>query len=606
METLRRFTNNTRVIVCQLAPAGFFTRWILPFATGFLFGTYRLPAAVTGGYSVRFALPPAALAFLDAVLTTDRRGPISPPSLSAAAGAALGSLAGGNLAGCAAALLLFACVSVISSRRRLLNVEHHAVLLAVSLLMLPLGIPLRAWQEFTSGTVLIHILGTGVTVLFALVETAALGAFSLISMKRPVSDALSVSTAVFAGLIAAAFQTARPLGIGLGAVFAALFCMTAAKMKGIGGVSLAAIVAVMRVISTNGDLLLIAVLCTCTLSACLFSGLGKWGTAAGFAVPAIAFYAVIHGTGTLRIAEILLALALFLLLPQRLFEPADRTIRPGRDDRAEKRLLYQNYKLTTLSDVLSRVALMFESGEQPADGYINRQLTGVADSLARLSEGSGPAAGHGKKARFGLDFGAACCPKKGCEEAGDSLIIRDFDGVYLAAISDGMGSGAEAKRESSQAVQLLADLVTCGFRLDEASECVNRLLLLREGGEMYATLDAILFDPQEGSISIAKHGAPASYIIRSGLVSTLYSEALPVGIIADAKASVCSFRIKKGDTIVMMSDGAADALGDSLVPLLEEHAAGEDARLSARLIAELAFQMSGGADDASVIVARAE
>ena len=88
METLRRFTNNTRVIVCSLAPAGFFTFWLLPFAAGFLFGTYRLPAAVTGGYSVRFALPPMGLAFLDAVLTSDRRGPVSPPSICAAVGTA--------------------------------------------------------------------------------------------------------------------------------------------------------------------------------------------------------------------------------------------------------------------------------------------------------------------------------------------------------------------------------------------------------------------------------------------------------------------------------------------------------------------------------------
>ncbi|MBR6006903.1 MAG: SpoIIE family protein phosphatase, partial [Clostridia bacterium] len=318
------------------------------------------------------------------------------------------------------------------------------------------------------------------------------------------------------------------------------------------------------------------------------------------------FFALIRGPGALRIGEILLAVGVFLLIPKRKLQYAPPGAQDRRSELLEKRLIRQNYRLSMLSDVLGRVSSLFTDERGPADGYINRQLSGVAESLARMSAPVREPICDVSAPRFRIRFGTASVPKKGSDASGDSCCVRDFDGMYLAVISDGMGSGPAAGRESSQAVQLLADLVTCGFLLSEAAECVNRLLLLRERNEIYATLDAIVFDPTGGRMTAVKHGAPPSYIVRRGTLNTLYAEALPIGIVEEAHPEVCTFRMRHGDVIVMMSDGAADVFSGGEAPAVADIVSGNEPEIAAKLLAELAVRTGGGDDDMTVIVAAVE
>ena len=144
------------------------------------------------------------------------------------------------------------------------------------------------------------------------------------------------------------------------------------------------------------------------------------------------------------------------------------------------------------------------------------------------------------------------------------------------------------------------------MRPEEAAECLNRLLL-REGEDMYATLDALVFDTVSGSVSLAKHGAPPSYILREGRLSTLYAEALPVGILPQARPAVCTARLRKGDIVVMMSDGVADALGKELVAAVTDRTrnAGSPKAAAEELLA-FADEKGGRTDDMTVIVAKVE
>ena len=598
METLRRFADNTRLLAYSLAPPELAGTVLLPFCCALLFGLF-LPgtAGVFRGalpYFGNSMLPVLALAFVHALWCCGMKRALLPAAL----GAGAGCLITAQYAGAASVGLLLASAMLLAPRKPG-TVSKHAVLLAIMLVMLPLGILMKALSEVTMRAVLVHLVLAGVTLAVSCVEMNALSAARCVRKGRALSDWSAVAFSVFAGIIAVAFGQARPLGIGLGAAFAAVFCMAAAQAKGIAGVACAAIAAGMRVFLMNGDLLLIAVLCSCTLFACLVRSFGRAACAAGFAVPAVAFFAVNHGSGALRIGEILLSSAVFLLLPKRLTTLPGAELVPERTEKLERRLLFQNEKLSELSSVLGRLASLFEDGSEPAESFIGTQLGGVAGSLSRLAVSIGEV----RPERFDISIGSASFAKKGCAESGDSLAVRDFDGMYLAAISDGMGSGSAARRESSQAVDLLADLVTCGFRLDEAADCVNRLLLLREGGENYATLDAILFDPMSGTMSIAKHGAPPCYLLRGGKVGTLYAEALPVGILEEAKTAVCTAKMRRGDTVVMMSDGAADAFGDELAESIKENADRDDPKLCAELLAGLAAGLSGGRDDCSVIVA---
>lgn len=120
------------------------------------------------------------------------------------------------------------------------------------------------------------------------------------------------------------------------------------------------------------------------LSACF----RKWGIGGGFTAASIVFAVLIPGAGKLNIAETLIAAAAFLAVPDDFFEKLDAN-RPGyRDGKYEQRLSAVTYKLNSLADVLGQMAKLFEpngSGEQAAaDGFVNRQLAGVANCIKNL------------------------------------------------------------------------------------------------------------------------------------------------------------------------------------------------------------------------------
>ena len=448
--------------------------------------------------------------------------------------------------------------------------------------------------------------GVCVSVAAAVLMRHALGGIESILGRREVTDERIVTIALLAGVAVMAFGKFELFGISPGAVAAAVFCMLAAYSKGIAAVSCAAAAAVGRVMGCGGDLVFVAVLCSCTLLCCCLRVFGKWGIGGGFTAASIVFAVLIPGAGKLNIAETLIAAAAFLAVPDDFFEKLDAN-RPGyRDGKYEQRLSAVTYKLNSLADVLGQMAKLFEpngSGEQAAaDGFVNRQLAGVANCIKKLA--SDGVYGRGQKYR--ISFGCAVSPKAGNSETGDSCCVREFDGLRMAAISDGMGSGGPARRESLRTVELFAALTGVGFRPEEAAECLNRLLL-REGEDMYATLDALVFDTVSGSVSLAKHGAPPSYILREGRLSTLYAEALPVGILPQARPAVCTARLRKGDIVVMMSDGVADALGKELVAAVTDRTrnAGSPKAAAEELLA-FADEKGGRTDDMTVIVAKVE
>ena len=122
--------------------------------------------------------------------------------------------------------------------------------------------------------------------------------------------------------------------------------------------------------------------------------------------------------------------------------------------------------------------------------------------------------------------------------------------------------------------------------------------------EMYATLDALLIDLADGRARFIKYGAPPAYILRGGKVHTVYAEALPIGILEEASPSVQEVQLKRGDAVVMMTDGLFDALGAALfASLLEQVGENVNAEDAAHALLSLGKRVSG-TDDMSVFVAK--
>ena len=91
--------------------------------------------------------------------------------------------------------------------------------------------------------------------------------------------------------------------------------------------------------------------------------------------------------------------------------------------------------------------------------------------------------------KFVLDIGHSIAVKDEMPVSGDSIIQTKLkDGKYLIAISDGMGSGPEAKKSSEVVVSMLKRLLDSGFEQDTSIDLINSELL-NISNEVFATID---------------------------------------------------------------------------------------------------------------------
>ena len=173
-------------------------------------------------------------------------------------------------------------------------------------------------------------------------------------------------------------------------------------------------------------------------------------------------------------------------------------------------------------------------------------------------------------------------------------------GKVVYAVSDGMGSGEEANRESRAAINLLFDQFRLGVERELIYENVTRLLIARGEKEVYATLDAASIDLVTGEAEMVKFGAPPTCLIRGGNVRTLSGEALPCGIVDEARPCVHRIRLRQRDRLVFCTDGVYDLLGKDLEAELKKAPARPLERLAEDLM-EVARQ-KGQRDDMTIMV----
>ena len=178
--------------------------------------------------------------------------------------------------------------------------------------------------------------------------------------------------------------------------------------------------------------------------------------------------------------------------------------------------------------------------------------------------------------------------------------LRMPSGKVVYAVSDGMGSGEEANRESRAAIDLLFDQFRLGVERELIYENVNRLLMARGEREVYATLDAASIDLVTGEAEMVKFGAPPTCLVRGGNVRTLSGEALPCGIVDEARPYVHRIRLRQRDRLVFCTDGVYDLLGKDLEAALKKAPARPLERLAEDLM-EVARQ-KGQRDDMTVMV----
>lgn len=161
--------------------------------------------------------------------------------------------------------------------------------------------------------------------------------------------------------------------------------------------------------------------------------------------------------------------------------------------------------------------------------------------------------------KYEMSIGITGSIKNRSTVSGDSILnIRLNDGKNLIAISDGMGSGPEARKSSQIAVKMLERLLASGFDQNLSVELINKAVL-NNTEEIFATLDIAIVDLYKGNIEFIKNGAAPTYIKNENKVQIVKTLTLPTGALEEIKLTTYDKDLAKGDTIVMCSDGVIDS-----------------------------------------------
>ncbi|MEF9941727.1 MAG: SpoIIE family protein phosphatase [Lachnospiraceae bacterium] len=151
---------------------------------------------------------------------------------------------------------------------------------------------------------------------------------------------------------------------------------------------------------------------------------------------------------------------------------------------------------------------------------------------------------------------------KGCSNiSGDSFFMKSLPGGKEGVVlSDGMGSGPRASKESAMVVEMLEELLEAGFPKETAVQMMNTALVMGREEIYFSTLDMSVFNLYQGTCEFLKAGASTTFIKQEGKVDRISSMNLPIGVLPQLEAESITRQLADGDSVIMITDGVLDAL----------------------------------------------
>ncbi len=236
-----------------------------------------------------------------------------------------------------------------------------------------------------------------------------------------------------------------------------------------------------------------------------------------------------------------------------------------------------------------------------------RQYAQLSDLLSATAAGLEERVPAAAVSGRSCTIGAALRPRKGQSVCGDSVCSFQTErGTWCLLLSDGMGTGEEARRESALTLRLMRQFLEAGVEAEAALKTLNSALALRgTESQSFSTIDLLTLRPESGEAALYKYGAAPTYLKRAGRVRRITGGALPAGIRpAGSPPDVTRFQMEPGTFAVMISDGVADALSDEWLQDLLAGWDGTDPQVLAGLILAEAARRTDAADDCGVQVLR--
>ena len=294
----------------------------------------------------------------------------------------------------------------------------------------------------------------------------------------------------------------------------------------------------------------------------------------------------------------------------------------GADPLAERRLIRFLNSLeiegdaAVFRDAGGRMRITIESGQL-------KKLTDLPDYLDRLSEVLGvrlcrPRDDSQATGRMTLleaeplavTVGIAAMKKKGESVNGDrGRYFKTDSGELCVILSDGLGTGADAAKESAAVVDLLEKFLRSGVSPAASMKILNSVMLLKNRDSWgYATVDLMCVDLFSGETCFYKYGAAPSYIKTAKGIRKIRGTSLSAGMgTADQNApDVVRMLLRPGNIAVIASDGVTAGRSDEEMKQLIDDNAACDMKTLARQVLMAAQAANGQSDDMTVLAVRLE
>ncbi|MBQ4563834.1 MAG: SpoIIE family protein phosphatase [Lachnospiraceae bacterium] len=198
--------------------------------------------------------------------------------------------------------------------------------------------------------------------------------------------------------------------------------------------------------------------------------------------------------------------------------------------------------------------------------------------------------------------------KEESSASGDNFsCMKLSEGKAVFGLSDGMGTGELAAKDSEAVMELAEKLLEAGYGENAVARLINAILI-QKGNRRPVTLDLATVDLYTGECCFTKLGAVTTCLRRNGTVELISGEALPAGVLTEAYPMTETKQLEHGDMIVMVTDGVLDAFEsgnrEELLQYLVAGTTSENPKEVARQILGFACEMGGSRlDDMTVLAA---
>ncbi|MBR1497663.1 MAG: SpoIIE family protein phosphatase [Oscillospiraceae bacterium] len=273
--------------------------------------------------------------------------------------------------------------------------------------------------------------------------------------------------------------------------------------------------------------------------------------------------------------------------------------------------------ISVFRDRVGRLHIVLESTKLKKllsePGWLDRLSGVVGVRLCRPIEADAGAEGRVtlmEAEPLSVSVGIASLKKKGESVSGDrGTYFKTDQGTLCVILSDGMGSGEAAAKESAAAVRILERFLRAGVEPAAAMRMLNSMMLLKHDEVWgFATVDLMCVDLFTGETVFYKYGAAPSYVRSGRGVRRIKSETLAAGLMRGGAAApdVVRLRLKPGSMALIASDGVVAETNDAWLRTLLGQYEGADTKALAREALQMALRQYGCGDDMTVLAMRVD